>query len=417
MKYIKKFVEFVKLFETEIKEPIVKPQPITKPKPFSPTKPNIIPSPKNIKNLIYKLYLRYNKISTIKENISQNDMNQLMKDFNTIQNLENKLDKENLYQLAKDVIKYNFFDEKGLNINFDSIQWDLDISNNVTKSKKQIYPKISNIEDKYKKDIDKRNNINKLTQGFAKKSYEYLYNFENENSIDGYGIDKNLYYSWISFMRLALKTHDLPLEILSQQPATGSMHIQWIDDEPVIVCKAINFIILLHEMIKGIFELISFHGLSNDSKTQKYVDDSTSSWQNELVDFKDGDLYVDKFVNFFNNIENDLLKEGNITKKDKTMIMILLTNFYTLDNDKFLKYYDSIFNTKNINNEIKDYFKAIYLNNIENNINNEDDFDNIDYSKLSKYQIQELIDKYLDSGEYEKLKILKNYIKENIKSN
>lgn len=67
-------------------------------------------------------------------------------------------------------------------------------------------------------------------------------------------------------------------------------------DKPKIIAQGIVFPVLLHELAKGVVELMSLWGLSDDPEVRKYVLDKTDNLESETNDIRLGTKIWEKFV-------------------------------------------------------------------------------------------------------------------------
>lgn len=411
--YVELLKNIVRRYNLLTKEAPVKPEikPDVKPSinPIRPPKPSVSPEPKNF---IQKFEnYEFDKNDNSDKSVNMND---LYKNYMGIEREESTLNKEDLYKLAKDIIKDEFFKESKI-INFDDIIWDLELvpmHKAMTHIKKSGF-KHSNepIKKEFDDEVKKRDVINTITQGTAKKAQEYLYKFSDTHDVSKYNVPQKLIPMYFNFMKNALNTHHMvDLEAMENSPASGISFIKWDGETPIVVAKGTNLIILLHEMIKGINELFSYHGLPKDKETLDYVNKKTSTWHHESEGLKWGHILVEKFDLFFDEVENMLIQENVITSKSNEMKIILLSNFYSLDAKLFITYCDAIF--KSIVDKPYDYFKNVYKSyiNVEEIDNNEINND-VDYSKMSKDQLNVELNKMIDINDIEKIKLISKYLK------
>ncbi len=403
--------------------PVITPaEPKPKINPIAPPRPVKDPEPKNF----VKKFEEYEFDKSDDDTDHDVSIHWLYSDYAEIETKESRIEKDKLYKLAKDIVKEEFFDKSG-DFNFDDIKWDLEIvrGGDVSKIKKVGYKyRKEEIKPEYKKEVDKRDVINMITQGSSKKAQQKLFDFSTSHDLDKeYGVPNELVSKYFRFMNSALASqHKFDFSTL-EVPPSGISSIEWNGEIPTIVCKGTNFIILLHEMIKGLHELISYHGLSRDPDTMDYVDKKTSSWHHESEGLKWGHLLVNKFDNFYDEIENLLIREGKIFTRSKDIKLSILSEFYTLEATTFLTYCDAIF--KNIGEKPYAFFRESYLKNVHSeepepakNINPDltgQEPEVIDYSTMGKSALQKELDDALDSSDFAKAEMISRYIKESKK--
>jgi len=107
---------------------------------------------------------------------------------------------------------------------------------------------------------------------------------------------------------------------------------------------------MIHEMVKGIFEVISHFGFSGmELETLKKVKSKTESLYNEQEGFVYGPILVQIFKDFYFEVENHLIKRDVITEHDTTMMYSLLRDLYDptiTPSTKFIEIFEGIFNTE-----------------------------------------------------------------------
>jgi hypothetical protein len=210
--------------------------------------------------------------------------------------------------------------------------------------------------------------------------------------------------------------------------------------KPTIRARGVDFSMLLHEVVKGIYELIARAGLPQDETLGKNVMMNTSSFADEAEDFKYGPYIAADLRDFVN-------KNPNIDKYPNLREFVF-GRLISLPADEFL---DSIKNILmespkgrkivddlliSIISELDEYEDSISdfdakqkLGEFEDEDEDPSDFDepvqdmskgnkskvenqDIDYSTWRQSDIQSEIDDALDNGDYEKVKMLSKYLKE-----
>jgi hypothetical protein len=197
---------------------------------------------------------------------------------------------------------------------------------------------------------------------------------------------------------------------------------------PTITALGSDFAMLLHETVKGIYQLIIAISIPDDSEAAETIISNTDTLADELEDLKYGpEIAADirDFVNRFpesNKITN--LRERVL---GKMMLMeakdFLDLIFRILQDDE-----SAMDDVKEIISEIKQEISDYELG-VSGFDKGEDDIDDdgyaipgedmggeeeleLDYSKLSQRELQELVDKYLDSGDFEEIEKITPWIKE-----
>jgi hypothetical protein len=201
---------------------------------------------------------------------------------------------------------------------------------------------------------------------------------------------------------------------------------------PVIRARGIDFPMLLHEAVKGIFELIaavSQPGMDADEKEIEMAETvkiNVSSFEDEAEDFRTGPEIAADFRDFIN--KND---KSSYTPNMRAFIFGKMMDSNYMTSEDFLKLFRGILNETpearrkvdqmidEIIQELKSYDLGEVLPEytddeyeMPNNQEDSQESDEVDYSQLSQRRIQELIDDALDSGNYDDVKMLSQFLKE-----
>jgi hypothetical protein len=89
------------------------------------------------------------------------------------------------------------------------------------------------------------------------------------------------------FMYWALSDDTIAQESQSGTHA-GQVRVDLSGPKPKIIAQGMTFPFLLHELTKGVLELISLHGLDVDKETRDYVLDKTDNLESEPMDIRLG---------------------------------------------------------------------------------------------------------------------------------
>lgn len=389
------------------KTPIPTKQPTKRPSPSNPPQPAEKIEPKAWTEMLKKCVERYNELhrkgetSLLKESIEKlpgyekmkaslpksdpmRHMQLTVEAYNLMMEI-GELEKENftddeLKQIATDIVRKIFegtaLVKKG--VSFDDFKFDLEFVREPQEQedmKKNIplAPKKEKEEDEsVKVEIDKRKLINALTQGFSIQSQARMFDEDVDQIVNQ--IDRELFNKYFEFMTKALEGHkymDLEMfrEIMFQfqkmqeeQPedeekitppgmiVPSVMNVDNEGGQVTIHVKAVCLILMIHEMVKGIFEVISHFGFSGmELETLKKVKSKTESLYNEQEGFVYGPILVQIFKDFYFEVENHLIKKDVITEHDATMMYSLLRDLYDptiTPSKKFIEIFEGIFNTE-----------------------------------------------------------------------
>ena len=347
-------------------------------------------------------------------------------------------------------------------------------------------PKYQLLDDpEIKKEVDKRKIINNITQGEAKNTKRILAMPEVKNELKailGEREGEEAHRVWMRLTELADKMDwlipvDVKGDMMEQAPEgmAGACSVKWpdakenedlsdkvlkgleeedadIDNEdediqellstgnPIIKARGVDFPMLLHETVKGIYELIAAAGIPEDKRTAELVMMNTSSMDDEAEEFRYGpELAAD--IRDFVNEAPDVDKYPNIREHFYGML-------HALEVDEFLPLVKGILletpsaRTK-VNEMIEEIIKSLDEYELgealpssdynqpeeeeegetvepgkERELSFEDEMRQktiereSDYSQLSRREIQDLIDDALDAGDFDKVRELGEFLGE-----
>ena len=160
-------------------------------------------------------------------------------------------------------------------------------------------------DEKLSAEISKRKLINSMIHGGARRGQYMFHEVEDELR----NIDDDLVKLYGTLMSVNDFNYwafsDAEIASLGQQSSqrAGSVHVERIQREegesgPLwkIVAEGMSFPLLLHELNKGVLELVSIHGLPEDEEVHKYVLSKTDLLDSETWDLKIGPGVWDRFV-------------------------------------------------------------------------------------------------------------------------
>ena len=226
--------------------------------------------------------------------------------------------------------------------------------------------------------IKKREIINALTQGFAITSQSRMFDSDMDDVVNK--IDSELLQKYFKFLKVTLDSHkyvnreefyvmmkeiqnridyaeenNLPRPSSSGMIVPAKMEVVYVDGNPVIKVEAENLILVIQEMVKGIFEVISHYSFSTFTKEEKErIYSKTENWFVEQEGFVFGPKMVQVFKEFFRVVEDYLIVKGVINEYDDTMIINVLNALYyekITPNEKFIEIFSLIFN-KDLDKEL-----------------------------------------------------------------
>lgn len=218
-------------------------------------------------------------------------------------------------------------------------------------------------------------------------------------------------------------------------------------EKPTIKARGIDFPMLLHETVKGIYEMIADVAMPKGKKLATEVHKQTSSFADEAEDFRYGpylaqDLTdfiaknskVDKYPNVKEYVFGKLIDSGRWSDEEclsnlKNIFLESPTGRQLIDSlidetidelDEYNKqmsewesktkdYEDAKKNEPNLE-EVPEWWKQEDGRPEEPSISEEEE--EVDYSSMSQREIQSMIDDALDSGDYETVSKLSQFLKE-----
>jgi hypothetical protein len=324
-----------------------------------------------------------------------------------------------------------------------------------------------------KMEVDKAKLLNNVIQGEAKNTKNILHTDivkDGLNRIFGERESRVIFETWDRMSKLADKLDwMIPIEVKSQmmemapEGMAGAVKVEWntkkedkeekedlaqkilkdlekgndiSDNEedisdllsettPKIIARGVDFPMLLHETVKGIYELIAAHAIPDDAELAQKIKINVSSFADEAEDFRYGPEIAADLRDFVNSIIDE------ISKSDSRVgdIPNLREHFFgrivdrkEMDTQEFLSLFrgmlknDSISRSKSkkilidIISEIRDFEKGSFQLEPEENLPVKSV--GVDYYSMSKSQLMSEIDSALDSEDYEMAKKLTDILNE-----
>ena len=252
--------------------------------------------------------------------------------------------------------------------------------------------------------------------------------------------------------------------MMEQHPEgfAGACHVDWKGDEddedggdedneggfepqdmtPVLRVVGVDFVMLIHESVKAVYEYLSTPGISKDPEIAQIVKQQTSSFADEADEFKYGPEVAAELRDFIN-------KNTKIDKYPNTREFVYIS-LMEMNAEDFLFLMKGILSAtpsarKKIDeiiddfiNSMEEYEKALaewemeqqYSQEPETKEDEESEIDKmirlastgkeesesevLDYSKLSKTEISELIDDALDKRDFKEVEKLSKYLNESV---
>jgi hypothetical protein len=284
------------------------------------------------------------------QNVGGNSFRQLtgamMQSFQRIVQIESQ-NKEYLVNLAIDMVKKEFEIPEGA-INFDVELVGLGQMDTSKFKEKSEDPPQEDVEDTFQMDIEdemddfmtsmeqfqleksKRRFINSLIQGASKKGH-YMFELVKDE-LDN--IDPNL----LKLYGVTMSVNDMLYWVFDDETMlgmlggggggmAGSEEVDTQTDPPTIKVRAAMFPVLVHELIKGVHELIATHGQPDDPAQAEMVMATTDTLENEFWDLRLGPVIWEKLQD---SLPDEIFEEGQ-----KAIQASVLQKFYGLSAKEF----------------------------------------------------------------------------------
>jgi hypothetical protein len=292
-------------------------------------------------------------------------------------------------------------------------------------------PKKRRTKEELKPEITKRRLMNAMMHGAARKS-QYMYHISDEVR----EIDPNLaqYYSNImasnDFVYWGLSDNMISDMSSSQDQHAANVKVEYANrDIPKITAQAITFPMLLHELAKGMVEVLGLWGLPQDPEELKYVKGQTDHLQNETWDIRIGPKIWEKVTQ-------------SIPEEAKPYEASVLAELFQLPAEDFNQFISGILNGRqealdkleDISMEVVETEKGYEYEDAMSQYSSEEDYEEddetptmgdesdvddllggeegeFDPSELSQGELDELIDQAIDDGDWETVKYLGQFKK------
>ena len=214
--------------------------------------------------------------------------------------------KEKLEKLAVDIVRQE------MSIPEDALQFDakivgmgeIDMSGMQGGGQQQQQQQLQNSEEEATEEFEdfdiekqKRRFLNQLIQGASKKGH-YMFHLVQEelDKIDPSLI--NLYGVMMSVNDLVYWIMPDQTTMMMAQSGSGMAGKEEVDpetDPPTIRARGISFPVLVHELIKGVMEVLATQGLPDDPRQAQMVMDSEDTLTAEVWDLRLGPVIWEKF--------------------------------------------------------------------------------------------------------------------------
>jgi len=165
--------------------------------------------------------------------------------------------------------------------------------------------------------ISKRRITNAITQGAAIRGTKAYYVFRDIISL----LDDTILDRYSRLINNAYGIYDddnaiaMMLAMMAQNAASqgGESEVEWDEDKEVLIIKAqaVVFPILIHEIVKGLYEFISLQGFSKDAESNRKIVQNVDRVSNEPEDLRYGKFIYDALNQHVvdSDYDNDVMRE------------------------------------------------------------------------------------------------------------
>ena len=204
--------------------------------------------------------------------------------------------RDQLVELAKEVLlkAYPIVEQTGIEIEAELVQpGALNMQQSNEPDEEEVEQFIE------KSGVDRRRIINAITQGASIRGTKAFYIFKDLLDV----MDESLVEQYNEIIGNAYGIYDddnaiaMMLAMMSQNSASqgGESEVDWDEEEGTLVikAKAIIFPILIHELVKGLYEILSLQGFSGDAEKNKQIVAKVDKATNEPEDLRYGKFIYD----------------------------------------------------------------------------------------------------------------------------
>jgi hypothetical protein len=235
--------------------------------------------------------------------------------------------------------------------------------------------------EKFNLEKSKRRFINSLIQGASKKGH-YMFELVRDeltrldpNLVNLYGVNQSLmdHLYWVM--------PDMEGMASSGEGQMGQTSVDPETDPPTVKARAATFPLLIHELIKGIYEIFGTHGLPDDPRQAEMVMGAEDTLPAEIWDMRLGPVFWEKFTEAY-PIE--------LFDEDKKHIQhYLFMRFSKLPAEDFFKFAKAVLNgdpsgTKAMQRMVDEIVSDLKKQEYEQESSKweDDDIDDVDLSSL-----------------------------------
>lgn len=188
--------------------------------------------------------------------------------------------------------------------------------------------------------LAKRRIINGITQGASIRGAFAFYLFREYLDV----LDENLVDKYAEILKLSFGVYDdenaiaMLLAMMAQNNNQQGGESEMVYDEEeqqfVIKAKAICFPMLVHEIVKGLYEIVGTQGFGQDPEQNKAIIGKVDKLSNEPRDLQYGKFIYDEL--------NNLFVESNI--EDLRVRELFFSEVYKLEEEEFVEFIENLIN-------------------------------------------------------------------------
>jgi len=358
---------------------------------------------KRFKDVVEKVK-RYTGVREVSQNQLMNLQMMMMQSVQKVKQIESN-NEGYLEQLAVDLVKQEMSlpdDAFQYDVELTSMPGQIDMSGMKTGSEElededvveQFGVSSSEAEDdlenfmaafeKFDLEKAKRRFINSLIQGASKKGHYMFHLVEeqlnriNPELLNLYGVlmsINDLLY-WILPDQMVMSAAQ------SGQGMEGKEEVDETTDPPTIKAKGLFFPILVHELVKGVYEVMGTQGLPDDPKSAEMVMSQTDTLPYEIWDLRLGPVIWEKFTEAYPDklYEDDMREIQNY----------LFSRFSALTTEEFFEVAKMILSGSNegkkiVSNMVDEIIEELKTEDYEDAMSQFDDDDEDDNDGLSGF--------------------------------
>lgn len=231
---------------------------------------------------------------------------EFMSNINKMIQLQHGHEKE-LEEIAKKIVK-NFYGTILDDVNFDvkivepGDQEQIEMSQKISFEKEPNFEIKKSGDESTKLEIDKRKIVNNIIQGESFNTFKLFQLMKDD--VDEVNPELSKLYnkvvddSYTLYWRLPEESQ---VRMVKDLPQFGNyFEVKYNDDNVTIKVRALDMAALVHEMVKGVYELIAHRGIPEDKEMAEVVLKHTDTYWDEIEDLRYGPKISSDIRDFIN---------------------------------------------------------------------------------------------------------------------